>query len=404
MAPETRREFASVSDQLSGKLYIHGGVHDIGITTGIFFNDSFILDGNNLSWSQIGKTGLNMPLPRVDHAAVLIANGVIVFIVVLDTTTKPFKWIIPPVTTPEIPINSVTRHQADLIGDYMVVTFGNITNKAGPPLKASNSIQILNIVDYKWVKSFPGLSPSSKASPTTSPNAPPETPPATPPETPPATPPATPPETPATPPTTPSSASASASDSVLSPTILAIVVSVGFALIIAALIGGFLLYCRNRQKKNAQELPSSFNDASSSARSTQMTSLPPPPPSSSQGQINNNDNFMRSISTTTPNSQSPSNHNSIYISNTMDPNLQSRLERSTPSLNNIAIDQTHTNMSTTNQLISEANALAYDQSKVPDSKKYNVIKAKRSNRKAQLDQDATDKASRLAAIQAVNNY
>ncbi|CAJ0831341.1 6074_t:CDS:2, partial [Entrophospora sp. SA101] len=80
MAPETRREFASVSDQLSGKLYIHGGVHDIGITTGIFFNDSFILDGNNLSWSQIGKTGLNMPLPRVDHAAVLIANGVIVFI------------------------------------------------------------------------------------------------------------------------------------------------------------------------------------------------------------------------------------------------------------------------------------------------------------------------------------
>ncbi|CAJ0764315.1 24817_t:CDS:1, partial [Entrophospora sp. SA101] len=48
----------------------------------------------------------------------------------------------------------------------------------------------------------------------------------------------------------------------------------------------------------------------------------------------------------------------------------------------------------------EANALAYDQSKVPDSKKYNVIKAKRSNRKAQLDQDATDKASRLAAIQA----
>ena len=45
-------------------------------------------------------------------------------LVVLDTTTKPFKWITPPVTTPEVPINSVTRHQADLIGDYMVVTFG----------------------------------------------------------------------------------------------------------------------------------------------------------------------------------------------------------------------------------------------------------------------------------------
>nr|CAG8667911.1 5462_t:CDS:2 [Entrophospora candida] len=99
---------------------------------------------------------------------------------------------------------------------------GNITNKVGPPLKTSNSIQILNIVDYKWVKSFPGLSPNSKTSPTAS---------------------------------------------ALSPTtILAIVVSVGFALIIAASIGIFLLHRRNRQKKNAREL-SSIKDASSSAHS-----------------------------------------------------------------------------------------------------------------------------------------
>ncbi|CAJ0900587.1 7013_t:CDS:2 [Entrophospora sp. SA101] len=130
----------------------------------------------------------------------------------------------------------------------------------------SNSIQILNIVDYKWVKSFPGLSPSSKTS------------------------------------------TSSTSDSGLGPTtILAIVISVGFALIIATLVGIFLLYRRNNQ-------------------------------------INNNDNLMRSISTTTPslisssNIQSLSNHNSVY-----------RLERSTPGLNNIAIDQTHTNISTTDQ-------------------------------------------------------
>ncbi|CAH1769049.1 6271_t:CDS:2, partial [Entrophospora sp. SA101] len=96
----------------------------------------------------------------------------------------------------------------------------------------SNSIQILNIVDYKWVKSFPGLSPSSKTS------------------------------------------TSSTSDSGLGPTtILAIVISVGFALIIATL----------------------------------------------------------------------------QLSNTMDLNLQPGLERSTPGLNNIAIDQTHTNISTTDQ-------------------------------------------------------
>ncbi|CAJ0834729.1 7088_t:CDS:2 [Entrophospora sp. SA101] len=195
MAPETRREFASVSDPSTGKLYIHGGTHDLSIPTGVFFNDFFILDGNNFSWSQIGKTGANIPPLRIDHVAVLIANGVIVFIGGLEIVAKELALTLYDTKTDTwdlmAPINSVTHHQADLIGDYMVVTFGNITNKFGPLLKASNSIQILNIVDYKWVKSFPGLSPSSKTSSTTA----------------------------------------------LSPTtILATVVSVGFALIIAASI------------------------------------------------------------------------------------------------------------------------------------------------------------------------
>nr|CAG8563203.1 12888_t:CDS:2 [Entrophospora candida] len=323
-APETRREFSSVNDPLTGKLYIHGGVHSVDITTRIFFNDFFILDGNNLSWSQIGKTGASMPPPRVDHVAVLIANGVIVFIggrdyyittdeligipmnkltlydtktdtwdlmttvggldiesrightavyaangqiivyggitsslvtpklelVVLDTTTKPFKWITPPLTTPEVPINSLTR---------------NITNKFGPPLKASNSIQILNIVDYKWVGSFPGLPPSSTSDDSNS----------------------------------------------YSGTVAAIVVSVGLTLIIAVLIVTFLVYRRNGQKKDTQGPLLSSNNVS--------PPLPPPTPSSySQGQFNNNDNLMKSISTTKPssislpNSQSPSNHNSVY--------------------------------------------------------------------------------------------
>ncbi|CAH1764437.1 15253_t:CDS:10, partial [Entrophospora sp. SA101] len=394
MAPERRREFSSVNDPLTGKLYIHGGVNDMKVTTTALFNDFFILDGNNLSWSQIGKTGLNMPPPRIDHVAVLIANGIIVFIggretitpkapltaltlydtktdtwdlmttvggldiesrightavyaangqiivyggttpaikttptpelVVLDTTTKPFKWITPPVTTSEVHNNSLTR---------------NITNKFGPPLKTSNSIQILNIVDYKWVGSFPGLPPPS---------------------------------------------STSGDSNSYSGTVAAIVVSVGLTLIIAVLIVTFLVYRRNRQRKDAQGSLLSSNNVS--------PPLPPPTPSSySQGQFNNNDNLMRSISTTTPslislpNSQSPSNHNSVYIysppdlakqqqlmlgnyanrplsllpptsissfndynlnsqqfSNIMDPNSQSGLEiipsLSTPDLNNLAID------------------------------------------------------------------
>ncbi|CAJ0639085.1 3872_t:CDS:2, partial [Entrophospora sp. SA101] len=65
---------------------------------------------------------------RIGHTALYVYGGTTPALeltptpelVVLDTTTKPFKWITPPVTTPEVPINSLTRHQADLIGDYMV--------------------------------------------------------------------------------------------------------------------------------------------------------------------------------------------------------------------------------------------------------------------------------------------
>ncbi|CAJ0831347.1 6076_t:CDS:2 [Entrophospora sp. SA101] len=165
MAPKTRKEFASISDPLTGKLYIHGGTN-LESATDVYYKEFFILDGNNLSWSQIGKTGPNMPPPRIDHAtltlydtktdtwdlmttvggldidsrtghtAIYAANGQIIVyggttpaleltptpvLAVLDTTIKPFKWITPPVTTPEVPINPLTNHQADLIGDYMVI-------------------------------------------------------------------------------------------------------------------------------------------------------------------------------------------------------------------------------------------------------------------------------------------
>ncbi|CAH1760413.1 16271_t:CDS:2 [Entrophospora sp. SA101] len=73
IAPETRREFSSVSDPFAGKLYIHGGVHDVSIPTVKYFKDFFILHGDDLSWSPIGTTGINMPPSRIDHAAVLIA-------------------------------------------------------------------------------------------------------------------------------------------------------------------------------------------------------------------------------------------------------------------------------------------------------------------------------------------
>nr|CAG8594098.1 4935_t:CDS:2 [Entrophospora candida] len=67
-----------VSDPFTGKLYIHGGVHDVSIPTAKYFKDFFILHGDDLSWSPIGTTGINMPPSRIDHAAVLIANRLVI--------------------------------------------------------------------------------------------------------------------------------------------------------------------------------------------------------------------------------------------------------------------------------------------------------------------------------------
>nr|CAG8667896.1 5461_t:CDS:2 [Entrophospora candida] len=116
VAPMRRREFSSVSDPLTGKLYIHGGANDMKVTTTVIFKDFFTLDGNTLSWKPIGKTALNMPPPRIDHASVLIDNGIIVFIGGRESLTGTTD------TITAVPMNKLTLYdtKADT-WDLMVI-------------------------------------------------------------------------------------------------------------------------------------------------------------------------------------------------------------------------------------------------------------------------------------------
>jgi hypothetical protein len=80
--PERRREINGVVNYETGKFYIFGGGTDkyTGFTGAGYkiFNDMNIFDTASLTWSK-GST-INAPLPRLDYAATLLSNGIIVFI------------------------------------------------------------------------------------------------------------------------------------------------------------------------------------------------------------------------------------------------------------------------------------------------------------------------------------
>ncbi|CAI2201044.1 15354_t:CDS:2, partial [Funneliformis geosporum] len=72
---------------------------------------------------------------------------------VLNMETEQFEFMVPPVNGQLPP--SLTAHTADIVGNYMVVAFGNITQPNASPLPLKNSnIYIMDIRNYTWVNSF----------------------------------------------------------------------------------------------------------------------------------------------------------------------------------------------------------------------------------------------------------
>lgn len=78
--PINRRQ-SGVVVGCNGKMYVFGGVADAATGTDIrqYFNDMYILDTVDLTWSQVVYNN-NPPLPTFDHTSTLLPDGRIVFI------------------------------------------------------------------------------------------------------------------------------------------------------------------------------------------------------------------------------------------------------------------------------------------------------------------------------------
>ncbi|RIB19037.1 hypothetical protein C2G38_1301397 [Gigaspora rosea] len=138
-------------------------------------------DTKNASWLLVTAIG-TVPGVRIGHSAVLASDGrIIVFggydhnfspanpeLAVLDSSTSPFQWSLPNVSNPISP--ALAYHSATLIGDLMIVAFGNVTQQTSTTSDATSDIYILNISNYTWVTStdtkIPSNSPINDTTPT----------------------------------------------------------------------------------------------------------------------------------------------------------------------------------------------------------------------------------------------
>ncbi|CAG8491318.1 9914_t:CDS:2, partial [Racocetra persica] len=200
-----RREYLYSITDVTGKMYIFGGSYNIetGNSNWTFDNRMDILDTIGLTWSKGSQ--LQAPTSRDGYSVTLLPNGIIAYIggyvasgpadlkqnttgtipisrahhtsvlginndriivyggfkvktspiahdlSVLDIRNKPYEWLIPDIsgTIPPTP----SRHTANVIGRYMIVTYGIIflQNYVNPDI---NILDISNDSEYKWVKSF----------------------------------------------------------------------------------------------------------------------------------------------------------------------------------------------------------------------------------------------------------
>ncbi|CAG8608947.1 9885_t:CDS:2 [Funneliformis caledonium] len=126
-----------------------------------------VYDTKSAEWYFIQAAG---PLVegRILHSAVLMQdNRIIVYggvnsengtssspvLVVLDTRPQPYLWSIPKISATIFPPPLIT-HTAALVGDYMLVAFGNITNTITKERAINNEMFLLDIRTFTWVNRF----------------------------------------------------------------------------------------------------------------------------------------------------------------------------------------------------------------------------------------------------------
>ncbi|PKY15918.1 hypothetical protein RhiirB3_478821 [Rhizophagus irregularis] len=120
------------------------------------FRNIHIYDTNDGTWINMGTNG-TIPSPRNLHTAVLTQDGLIIIyggiremrpvpdqILVLDTKVNPFTWSIPNID-PAPSSAPTSGHTATLVGNYMIVAFGNY-NHTPQNIVYSDQIHMIDLI------------------------------------------------------------------------------------------------------------------------------------------------------------------------------------------------------------------------------------------------------------------
>ncbi|CAI2175011.1 11070_t:CDS:2 [Funneliformis geosporum] len=147
----------------------------------IEMNQIYIYDTNINKWDLKFASGAKNIDARRFHTASLTDDGrIIVFggenvvhgsaqpsLVVLDTNDgRTFTWILPFIS--EEPYASplpLMLHSASIINDYMVVTFGNVTDGRE---KLNDRVYLFDVMNYQWINEYiinSSFSPMSRSKP-----------------------------------------------------------------------------------------------------------------------------------------------------------------------------------------------------------------------------------------------
>ncbi|CAG8541236.1 12336_t:CDS:2 [Funneliformis caledonium] len=164
-APEARNDFSATILSNGYIVYIGGSNLNNRYVPMTQLN---MYDTNSAAWINIEATG-DTPNPRGGHSAVLTTDGRIIIyggsflisadgrytaaspdLAVLETSNNNYVWSKPKASGISPP--TIAYHAAYLVGDNMIISFGNITDK-GP----TSNLYALGTKDknnYKWLTSL----------------------------------------------------------------------------------------------------------------------------------------------------------------------------------------------------------------------------------------------------------
>ncbi|CAG8534884.1 uncharacterized protein OCT59_001639 [Rhizophagus irregularis] len=149
-------------------VYIGGSITEQELTINI--NNIVLYDTKLDTWSTMIATNTSLMDSRFFHSAVLDPDeNIIVYggrkskvgfakveppVIVLNTRKTPFEWTAPLISSNVDSVISTSGHTANLIGNYMIVAFGNITELHSHDKMYNSRMYIMDIRNYTWVETF----------------------------------------------------------------------------------------------------------------------------------------------------------------------------------------------------------------------------------------------------------